>query len=121
MIFSTSALDVLQRFEDTKLDLKPLPAPKLVQTPDGIANELFGDIVMVTEFISCFKGLLMPDDNSHITAGWCDDHCLLFFQLATVYPFLVTLDNFFVINIQFDYILFKFIRFFSVVRLLRPL
>jgi hypothetical protein len=42
---------------------------KLVQTPDGIANELFGDVVMVTEFIACFRDLLMPDDNNHISAG----------------------------------------------------
>ena len=52
----------LQKFEDTELKLKPLPAPKLVPTPDGLPNELFGDVAMVTEFINNYKGLLMPDN-----------------------------------------------------------
>ena len=52
----------IQKYEDTELDLKPLPSPKLVPTPDGIANELFGDVAMVTEFISCYQGLLMPEE-----------------------------------------------------------
>lgn len=51
----------LQKFEDTELDLKPLPGPKLVATPEGIPNELFGDVSMITEFLSCYKGLLLPD------------------------------------------------------------
>ncbi|XP_053384171.1 tyrosine-protein kinase BAZ1B-like isoform X2 [Mercenaria mercenaria] len=51
-----------KKFEDTCLDLKALPPPKLVVTPDGLPNELFGDVTMVTEFISCYSGLLMPDD-----------------------------------------------------------
>lgn len=51
-----------KKFEDTELDLQPLPPPKLVITPDGLPNEKFGDITMVTEFISCYAGLLMPDD-----------------------------------------------------------
>ncbi|KAL4225144.1 Tyrosine-protein kinase baz1b [Mactra antiquata] len=52
-----------KKYEDTDIeDLKPLPPPKLVVTPDGLPNELFGDVAMVTEFISCYSGLLMPDD-----------------------------------------------------------
>ncbi|CAH1786083.1 unnamed protein product [Owenia fusiformis] len=53
-----------KKFEDTELgdDLPALPAPKLVPTPEGLPNECFGDVAMVTEFISCYKGLLMPDD-----------------------------------------------------------
>lgn len=53
-----------QKFEDQELsDLKPLPVPKLVPTPEGLPNELFGDIAMVTEFVSCYSGLLMPKDD----------------------------------------------------------
>ncbi|WAR02391.1 BAZ1B-like protein [Mya arenaria] len=51
-----------KKFEDTDLELKPLPDPTLVSTPDGLPNEAFGDVAMVTEFISCYSGLLMPDD-----------------------------------------------------------
>jgi len=40
-----------------------------VTTPDGIANELFGDVAMVLEFIGCYRGLLMPDKTSTITIG----------------------------------------------------
>lgn len=49
--------------------MKPLPAPKLVPTPDGLPNELFGDIAMVTEFVSCYSGLLMPKDDFPIYTG----------------------------------------------------
>ena len=31
-------------------------------TPDGLPNELFGEVAMVTQFISCYKELLIPDD-----------------------------------------------------------
>ncbi|KAL5007746.1 hypothetical protein ScPMuIL_016552 [Solemya velum] len=51
-----------KRFEDQTLSSTPLPTPKPVPTPDGLPNELFGDIAMVTEFISCFSKLLMPDE-----------------------------------------------------------
>jgi len=50
-------------------DLKPLPTPKIVATPDGIANELFGDVAMVLEFIGCYRGLLMPGKSCPITGG----------------------------------------------------
>ncbi|KAK6190909.1 hypothetical protein SNE40_002675 [Patella caerulea] len=51
-----------KRYEDQGLKLTPLPVPKLVSSPDSLPNEVFGDIAMVTEMISCYKGLLMPDD-----------------------------------------------------------
>ncbi|ELT91900.1 hypothetical protein CAPTEDRAFT_216422 [Capitella teleta] len=54
------------KFEDTELDLQPLPAPKIVPTPDGVPNELFGDVAMVMQFISTFRGLLMPDSKETI-------------------------------------------------------
>ena len=57
---------MLQKFEDTELELKPLPTPKLVSTPDGVPNELFGDVTMVTEFLACYKGLLMPEEGQSI-------------------------------------------------------
>ena len=61
---------VLQRYEDTELsDLKPLPTPKIVATPDGIANELFGDVAMLLEFIGCYRGLLMPDKSCRIPSA----------------------------------------------------
>ncbi|XP_013403030.1 tyrosine-protein kinase BAZ1B [Lingula anatina] len=51
-------------YDDQDLsDLKSLPAPKLVPTPDGMVNELFGEVAMVTEFISSYSQLLMPDDS----------------------------------------------------------
>ena len=53
--------DQRKRFEDTDLQLTPLPTAKLVPTPDGFPNSLFGEVAMVTEFINCYSGLLMPD------------------------------------------------------------
>ena len=49
--------------------MKSLPAPKLVPTPDGVPNELFGDITMFTEFVNSYKGLLMPDNDEPIYTG----------------------------------------------------
>ncbi|XP_067654301.1 tyrosine-protein kinase BAZ1B-like [Haliotis asinina] len=51
-----------KRFEDLDLNSSPLPIPKPVPTPDGLPNECFGDVTMVTEFLSCYGGLLMPDN-----------------------------------------------------------
>ncbi len=48
------------------MKLAPLPTPKLVATPDGLPNELFGEIVMVTQFVSCYRQLLLPDDTEPI-------------------------------------------------------
>ena len=53
--------DQRKRFEDTDLQLTPLPTAKLVPTPDGFPNSLFGEVAMVTEFINCYSGLLMPE------------------------------------------------------------
>ncbi|VDI64118.1 bromodomain adjacent to zinc finger domain protein 1B [Mytilus galloprovincialis] len=57
-----------KKFEDTELDLEPLPEMKIVPTPDGLPNELFGDVAMVTEFISCYQGLLIPNKEFPVSA-----------------------------------------------------
>ena len=58
-----------KRFEDTELELEPLPEMKLVATPDGLPNEVFGDVAMVVEFISCYQGLLMPNKDFGVSSG----------------------------------------------------
>ncbi|XP_030041890.1 tyrosine-protein kinase BAZ1B [Microcaecilia unicolor] len=57
-----------QRYEDQELTGKNLPAFKLVDTPEGLPNTLFGDVAMVVEFLSCYSGLLMPDGQYPVTA-----------------------------------------------------
>ncbi|XP_036380882.1 tyrosine-protein kinase BAZ1B-like isoform X2 [Megalops cyprinoides] len=57
-----------RRFEDQELEGKSLPAFKLVDMPEGVPNALFGDIAMVADFLNCYAGLLMPDDQYPITA-----------------------------------------------------
>ncbi|CAL4140585.1 unnamed protein product, partial [Meganyctiphanes norvegica] len=58
------------KVEDINLnDLKPLPQPKMVPTPEVIPNSLFGDIVMVTEFLQCYRELLMPDDDINLSTS----------------------------------------------------
>ncbi|XP_066189214.1 tyrosine-protein kinase BAZ1B isoform X2 [Sylvia atricapilla] len=57
-----------RRFEDQDLKGKTLPTFKLVDTPEGLPNTLFGDVAMVVEFLSCYSGLLMPDAQYPITA-----------------------------------------------------
>ncbi|GAB1605140.1 tyrosine-protein kinase BAZ1B-like isoform X2 [Argonauta hians] len=52
--------ELSKRYEDQDLDQKPLPDPKLVPQPEGLPVDAFGDVAMVTEFINCFSGLLMP-------------------------------------------------------------
>ena len=42
---------------------------KIVPTPDGLPNELFGDVAMLIEFISCYQGLLMPNKDFAISSG----------------------------------------------------
>ncbi|MFT7809524.1 tyrosine-protein kinase BAZ1B [Arapaima gigas] len=51
-----------RRYEDQELEGKSLPDFKSVDVPEGVPNSLFGDIVMVVEFVSCYAGLLMPED-----------------------------------------------------------
>ncbi|XP_046339571.1 tyrosine-protein kinase BAZ1B-like [Haliotis rufescens] len=51
-----------KKYEDLDLQSTPLPTPKPVHTPDGLPNECFGDVAMVTQFLSSYWGLLMPDD-----------------------------------------------------------
>ncbi|XP_025067151.1 tyrosine-protein kinase BAZ1B isoform X1 [Alligator sinensis] len=61
-------LEKQKRFEDQDLKGKNLPAFKLVDTPEGLPNTLFGDVAVVVEFLSCYSGLLMPDDQYPVTA-----------------------------------------------------
>ncbi|XP_010720154.2 tyrosine-protein kinase BAZ1B [Meleagris gallopavo] len=61
-------LEKNKRFEDQDLKGKNLPTFKLVDTPEGLPNTLFGDVAMVVEFLSCYSGLLMPDAQYPITA-----------------------------------------------------
>ncbi|NXA35379.1 BAZ1B kinase, partial [Eudromia elegans] len=61
-------LENQKRFEDQDLKGKTLPSFKLVDTPEGLPNTLFGDVAMVVEFLSCYSGLLMPDAQYPITA-----------------------------------------------------
>ena len=67
--FSSTFPSSFQKLEDTELELKPLPAGRLVTTPDGLPNDTFGDIAMITEFISCYSGLLMPNNQFPIHTG----------------------------------------------------
>lgn len=59
-----------RRYEDQEIEGgKALPAFKLVDMPEGLPNTLFGDVAMVVDFLNCYAGLLMPDDQYPITAG----------------------------------------------------
>ncbi|XP_062408116.1 tyrosine-protein kinase BAZ1B [Sardina pilchardus] len=58
-----------RRFEDQELGGKALPAFRPVETPEGLPNELFGDVAMVADFLSCYAGLLMPDEQYPVTAA----------------------------------------------------
>ncbi|KAL4647669.1 tyrosine-protein kinase BAZ1B [Arapaima gigas] len=62
-------LEQQRRFEDQELEGKSLPKFKLVDMPEGLPNTLFGDIAMVSDFLNCYSGLLMPDDQYPITAA----------------------------------------------------
>ena len=43
--------------------------PKLVATPDGIPNEIFGDVAMIAEFMNTYKGLLVPDEDVPVNSS----------------------------------------------------
>lgn len=58
----------LRRFEDQELEGLTLPVFRPVETPEGLPNELFGDVAMVADFLSCYAGLLMPDEQYPVTA-----------------------------------------------------
>ncbi|KAK0135119.1 Tyrosine-protein kinase BAZ1B [Merluccius polli] len=59
-----------RRYEDQEIEGgKTLPAFRLVDMPEGLPNALFGDVAMVVEFLNCYAGLLMPEDQYPITAG----------------------------------------------------
>lgn len=58
-----------RRYEDQDIEGgKTLPVFKLVDMPEGLPNTLFGDVAMVVDFLNCYAGLLMPDDQYPITA-----------------------------------------------------
>ncbi|KAM4627244.1 tyrosine-protein kinase BAZ1B [Polymixia lowei] len=58
-----------RRYEDQEIEGgKSLPAFKLVDMPEGLPNALFGDVAMVVDFLNCYAGLLMPDNQYPITA-----------------------------------------------------
>lgn len=58
-----------RRYEDQEIEGgKALPTFKLVDMPEGLPNTLFGSIAMIAEFLHCYAGLLMPNDQYPITA-----------------------------------------------------
>uniref|UniRef100_A0A8C7WC21 Tyrosine-protein kinase BAZ1B n=1 Tax=Oncorhynchus mykiss TaxID=8022 RepID=A0A8C7WC21_ONCMY len=58
-----------RRYEDLEIEGgKALPVFKLVDMPEGLPNSLFGDVAMVADFLNCYAGLLMPDDQYPVTA-----------------------------------------------------
>uniref|UniRef100_A0A3B5A1W5 Tyrosine-protein kinase BAZ1B n=1 Tax=Stegastes partitus TaxID=144197 RepID=A0A3B5A1W5_9TELE len=58
-----------RRYEDQEIEGgKTLPTFKLVDMPEGLPNTLFGNVAMVVDFLNCYAGLLMPDDQYPITA-----------------------------------------------------
>ncbi|XP_053313213.1 tyrosine-protein kinase BAZ1B [Spea bombifrons] len=61
-------LEKQKRYEDQELTGKNLPAFKLVDTPEGLPNTLFGDVAMVVEFLSCYSDLLLPDGQYPVTS-----------------------------------------------------
>ncbi|KAI5139972.1 tyrosine-protein kinase BAZ1B isoform X1 [Manis pentadactyla] len=61
-------LEKQKRYEDQELNGKNLPAFRLMDTPEGLPNTLFGDVALVVEFLSCYSGLLLPDAQYPITA-----------------------------------------------------
>ncbi|KAI7802596.1 putative tyrosine-protein kinase BAZ1B [Triplophysa rosa] len=60
--------EMSRRYEDQEIEGKNLPTFRLFDMPEGLPNALFGDIAMVAEFLHCFSGLLMPDDQYPITS-----------------------------------------------------
>uniref|UniRef100_A0A8C1MDC1 Tyrosine-protein kinase BAZ1B n=1 Tax=Cyprinus carpio TaxID=7962 RepID=A0A8C1MDC1_CYPCA len=60
--------EMSRRYEDQELEGKSLPTFRLFDMPEGLPNTLFGDIAMVAEFLHCYSGLLMPDDQYPITS-----------------------------------------------------
>ncbi|XP_053638911.1 tyrosine-protein kinase BAZ1B isoform X2 [Cherax quadricarinatus] len=59
-----------RKMEDKILsNLKPLPQPQLVPTPEEIPNSLFGDVAMVVEFIECYHGIVHTDKKKSISCS----------------------------------------------------
>lgn len=77
-------------------DLKFLLVLKLVFILEGFLNELFGDIVMVTEFVSCYFGLFMLKDDY-----------LIYIGLIWVYVFFYIYSFVYVNNWYLYYFIYK--------------
>ncbi|XP_065654102.1 tyrosine-protein kinase BAZ1B isoform X2 [Hydra vulgaris] len=59
-----------QKKDDEELsNLIALPRPKSVQMPPGFTSKNFGDIVMIVEFVNCFKKFLDVNDRPDITTA----------------------------------------------------
>lgn len=59
-----------RRYEDQEISGGgALPTFRLLDTPEGLPNTLFGDVAMVVDFLHCYAGLLMPDDQYPVTAA----------------------------------------------------
>ncbi|XP_061575172.1 tyrosine-protein kinase BAZ1B [Cololabis saira] len=58
-----------RRYEDQEIEAgKTLPTFKLVDMPERLPNTLFGSVAMIVDFLHCYAGLLMPNDQYPITA-----------------------------------------------------
>ena len=57
-----------QLFEDQTLQVPPLPAPSPVPLPAGLPAHLFGEAVMVAEFLHAYSALLVPAGGTPVPA-----------------------------------------------------
>ena len=48
---------------------KPLPALEAVTLPSGLANDSFGELAMVVEFLHVFQPVLVPSNSSQQLTG----------------------------------------------------
>ena len=64
----TLPLSPVQFFEDQTLHLPPLPAPSPVPLPPGLPAHLFGQAVMVAEFLHAYSALLVPAGGTSVPA-----------------------------------------------------
>ncbi|XP_066950593.1 tyrosine-protein kinase BAZ1B-like isoform X2 [Macrobrachium rosenbergii] len=68
-VLSLRIQELNRKLEDKILkDIKPLPPPKLVPTPEDIPNSLFGDITMIVEFIECYRDIVLTDKKKSISS-----------------------------------------------------
>ena len=43
--------------------VRPLPKPTQIKLPEGVSMKMYGDVLMVIEFMQIFRGILSPDDS----------------------------------------------------------